>query len=101
MLEQELRKALHGGSKRCHHWYSGAIVTNVSFIDERVSGRAAFCEIGFWQVTKKEAWFSMLNSETSAPPAYLPQRHAVPVNVIKARYTDQTHNLRQRTLGTK
>jgi hypothetical protein len=52
------------------------------------------CEIGFWQVTKKEACFFMLQtSETFSPLLHTFRNgHAVPVNAIKIRYTDQNRH---------
>ena len=96
MLEQELRKALHGGSKRLVIIGSPELLSQTFHLlmKEFEIGQPP-CEIGFWQVTKKEAWFSMLQtSETFSPLLHTFRNgHAVPVNVIKARYTDQNAQL--------
>ena len=96
MLEQELRKALHGGSNRLVIIGSPELLSQTFHLlmKEFESGQPP-CEIGFWQVTKKEAWFSMLQtSETFSPLLHTFRNgHAVPVNVIKARYTDQNSQL--------
>ena len=96
MLEQELRKALHGGSNRLVIIGSPELLSQTFHLlmKEFESGQPP-CEIGFWQVTKKEACFYMLQtSETFSPLLHTFRNgHAVPVNVIKAHYADQNAQL--------
>ena len=76
MLEQELRKALHGGSKRLVIIGTPELLSQTfHLLMKEFQGGQPSCEIGFWQVTKKEAWFSCCRQlRLSAPPAYLPKR---------------------------
>ena len=63
MLEQELRKALHGGSNRLVIIGSPELLSQTFHLlmKEFEIGQPP-CEIGFWQFTKKEAWFSMFQT---------------------------------------
>jgi hypothetical protein len=96
MLEQELRKALHGSGNRLIIIGSPELLSQTFHLlmKEFESGQPP-CEIGFWEITKKEAWFSMLQtSETFSPLLHTFRNgHAVPVNVIKVRYTDRNAQL--------
>ena len=80
MLEQELRKALHGGSKRLVIIGSPELLSQTfHLLMKEFEGRQPPCEIGFWLFTKKEAWFSMLQTSDFQPPlAYLPKRACGP-----------------------
>lgn len=96
MLEQELRKVLQSGGKRLIILGSPALLSQTFHLlmKEFEQGHSS-CEVGFWEVRKAEALSSLFQSSENFTPLLHTFRngHAVPVNVIKARYTEHDHEL--------
>jgi hypothetical protein len=92
-LEQELRRALPRSDARLILLGSPAMLgrafnTLMQLHEERPHQR----EVGFWELRKREAYLSLFQSSERFRPLLHTFRngHSVPVNVIKARYTN-TH----------